>query len=212
MTYLSQLQKRKTCSCYHMAYHLSQIWRERSCILGCWQSIFCISKPEHLGITILVPHSWYVNIFYSHHRLQVVTNCLQGWWFAGCNFVTGRYPSTTWKSRSLESTWFNTWIIIETGPWFVTAAQKGLGYLFQSIMDQGTGAAAEARVLNLPNTNPDYSILFYSRLCSSTASSSPLPESSNFLCSLPSLFILFPVAPLCYLYSLLVFNLILRPL
>ena len=40
-----------------------------------------------------------------------------------------------------------------------------------------------------------YSILFYSRLCPSTAGSSPPPESSIFLCPLLSSFILLLVAP-----------------
>ena len=44
-----------------------------------------------------------------------------------------------------------------------------------------------------------YSILFHSRLCSSSAGSSPQPESSNFLCPFPSLFIPLPVAPQCHL-------------
>ena len=57
------------------------------------------------------------------------------------------------------------------------------------------------------------SFLFYSRLCPSTAGSSPPPESSNFLCPLLSLSIPLPVAPQCHLsYNTLVFRLILHPL
>ena len=57
-----------------------------------------------------------------------------------------------------------------------------------------------------------YSIVFYSRLCPSTAGSSPLPESSNFLCPLLSLSIPLPVAPQCHLSNdILIFQLILCP-
>ena len=57
------------------------------------------------------------------------------------------------------------------------------------------------------------SILFYSRLCPSTAGSSPPPESSIFLCPLLSWFIPLPVAPQCHLSNdVLVFRLILHPL
>ena len=44
-----------------------------------------------------------------------------------------------------------------------------------------------------------YSILSYSMLCPSTAGSSPLPESSIFLCPLLSLSILLPFGPPCHL-------------
>ena len=59
-----------------------------------------------------------------------------------------------------------------------------------------------------------YCVLFGSILfCPSTAVSSPPPESSNFLCPLLSLSILFPVALQCHLSNdVLVFRLILRPL
>ena len=58
-----------------------------------------------------------------------------------------------------------------------------------------------------------YSILFYSRLCPSTAGSSPPPESSIFLCPLLSLSIPLPVAPQRHLSNdVLVFRLILHPL
>ena len=57
-----------------------------------------------------------------------------------------------------------------------------------------------------------YSILCYSRLCSSPAGSSPLPE-SNFICPLLSLSIPLPVAPQYHLSDeVLVFRLISRPL
>ena len=53
-------------------------------------------------------------------------------------------------------------------------------------------------------------ILFYCRVCPSTAGSS---QSSNFLCPLLSLSILLPVAPQCHLSNdVLVFRLILHPL
>ena len=55
-----------------------------------------------------------------------------------------------------------------------------------------------------------YSVLFYSRLCPSTAGSSPPPGSSNFLCFLLSLFIPLPAAPQCHLSNdVLVFQLML---
>ena len=58
-----------------------------------------------------------------------------------------------------------------------------------------------------------YYILFYSRLCPSTAGSSPPPESSIFLCPLLSLSIPLLVAPQCHLSNdVLVFRLILHPL
>ena len=67
-----------------------------------------------------------------------------------------------------------------------------------------------------PYINTFYSILFnpfYSRLCPSTAGSSPPPESSIFLCPLLSLSIPLPVAPQCHLSNdVLVFQLILLPL
>ena len=56
-------------------------------------------------------------------------------------------------------------------------------------------------------------ILFYSRLCPSTAGRSHLPESSIFLCPLLSLSIPLPVAPQCHHSNdVLVFQLILHPL
>ena len=56
-------------------------------------------------------------------------------------------------------------------------------------------------------------VLFYSRLCPSTAGSSPPPESSIFLCPLLSLSIMLLVAPQCHLSNdVLVFRLILHPL
>ena len=58
-----------------------------------------------------------------------------------------------------------------------------------------------------------YSIILYSRLCHSTAGSSPPPKSSNFLCPLLTLSIPFPVAPQCHLSNdVLAFRLILHPL
>ena len=58
-----------------------------------------------------------------------------------------------------------------------------------------------------------YSILFYSRLCPSTAGSSPPPESSIFLCPLLSSSTPLLVAPQCHLSNdVLVFRLILHPL
>ena len=60
---------------------------------------------------------------------------------------------------------------------------------------------------------PEEYILFFSRLCPSTAGSSPPPESSIFLCPLLSLSILLPAAPQCHLSNdVLVFRLILHPL
>ena len=57
-----------------------------------------------------------------------------------------------------------------------------------------------------------YSILFYSRLCPSTAGNSPPPESSYFLCPLLSLSIPLPVALQCHLSNdVLVYQLILHP-
>ena len=57
------------------------------------------------------------------------------------------------------------------------------------------------------------SILFYSRLCPSTAGSSPPPESSNFLCPLLSLSIPLPVVPQCHLSNdVLVSQPVLHPL
>ena len=59
----------------------------------------------------------------------------------------------------------------------------------------------------------DYSILFYSRLCPSTAGSSPPPESSIFFCPLLSSSIPLLAAPQCHLSNdVLVFRLILHPL
>ena len=75
-----------------------------------------------------------------------------------------------------------------------------------------------SRIENMPSaTYRDlilfYSILFYSRLCPSTAGSSPLPESSIFLCPLLFLSIPLPVAPQCHFSNnVLVFQLILHPL
>ena len=58
-----------------------------------------------------------------------------------------------------------------------------------------------------------YSNLFYSRLCLSTAGSSPPPESSIFLCPLLSSSIPLLVSPQCHLSNdVLVFRLILHPL
>ena len=58
-----------------------------------------------------------------------------------------------------------------------------------------------------------FTILLYYRLCPSTAGNSPLPESSNFLRLLLSLFIPLPVVPQCHLpIYVLVFRLILYPL
>ena len=57
--------------------------------------------------------------------------------------------------------------------------------------------------------NRRYSILFYFRLCLSTAGSSPPPDSSIFLCPLLSLSIPLLVAPQCHLSNnVLVFQLI----
>ena len=66
------------------------------------------------------------------------------------------------------------------------------------------------------STRPEllfYSVLFYSRLCPSTAEGSPPRESSNFLYPLLSLSVSFPVAPQCNLSNdVLVFQLILHPI
>ena len=75
-------------------------------------------------------------------------------------------------------------------------------------------------ILPMPHTRSEMSecilfcsILFYSRLCPSTAGSSPPPESSNFLCPLLSLYIPLPVAPQCHLSDDdWFFQLILHPL
>ena len=65
----------------------------------------------------------------------------------------------------------------------------------------------------LSHTSEFYSILFYPRLCPSTAGSSPPPESSIFLCPLLSSSIPLLVAPQCHLSNdVWVFRLILHPL
>ena len=66
---------------------------------------------------------------------------------------------------------------------------------------------------NQPSNQPNKSILFYSRLCPSTAGSSPPPESSTLLCPLLSLSRPLPVVPQCHLSNDVLFlRLILRPL
>ena len=69
--------------------------------------------------------------------------------------------------------------------------------MFQIHYHIGEKEVIKATWLQGPQSS--YSGLFYSRLCPSTAGSSPPPESSIFLCPLLSLSILLPVAPQCQL-------------
>ena len=165
---------------------------------------------------------------FSIHRTEIAqwnavkcTPPLPSSWVDGKDFLVCSWKREAWMSACNTERVCHTHTPAIKNCWHVSLrglcarATKGSFTAYQreySPFQRGVGVGKSAHegvmLLAVP-------ILFYiySRLCPSTAASSPLPESSNFLCPLLFLSIPLPVAPQCHLSNdVLVFRLILSPL